>query len=213
MRKLSFETIFLIVSGLSIIVIVLFISSMINRRLLKQLEELKQYPRYFLIIEGIEEQELYNDDNNIEGKREHPYAISPEAIRNRLSEFRGKSKKTRGLSSNSIRGMLLSIILKYQIPIIFTKNAEDTAQFLYVLVNRLKKPEQELSLNPKKRAASKKEQKQFILESFPGIGPATAKKLLKEFKSIKGVINSPIEELQKIIGKKAEIFKLVEEKY
>jgi len=43
------------------------------------------------------------------------------------------------------------------------------------------------------------------LESFPGIGPKTAKRLLKEFKTIKGVINATKEELKKIIGKKAEL--------
>ena len=33
-----------------------FISSMLNRRLLKQLEELQQYPKKLLIIEGVDEQ-------------------------------------------------------------------------------------------------------------------------------------------------------------
>jgi len=39
-----------------------FISSMINKRLLRQLEEISQFPNRLLIIEGIEEQELYSDD-------------------------------------------------------------------------------------------------------------------------------------------------------
>ena len=47
---------------------------------------------------------------------------------------------------------------------------------------------------------------QFILEGFPGIGPKTAKKLLKEFKSLKNLFNSPTEKLQEVIGKKGEIF-------
>jgi ERCC4-type nuclease len=48
-----------------------FISSMINHRLIKQIEELKQYENKLLIIEGISEQELYKEDN--EGV--HPNAI------------------------------------------------------------------------------------------------------------------------------------------
>ena len=39
-----------------------FINSMINKRLMRQLEELKQYEKRLLIVEGIEEQELYNDE-------------------------------------------------------------------------------------------------------------------------------------------------------
>jgi len=154
-----------------------FINSVINKRLFNQLEEIKQYPKHFLIIEGIEHQELYNDE--------------PE-----------------GMNGNAIRGVLLTIILNYKVPIIFTKDEKDTAMFINVLSRKQKKAH--LSLNPKKKSRNKDEQKQFILEGFPGIGPATAKKLLKEFKTIKGIINAPLEKLQKIIGKKSDIFKLID---
>lgn len=159
-----------------------FVSSMINRRLLKQLEELGQYKKRLLIIEGIDEQELYTD-----------------------------SEDRTGMHPNSIRGFLLSILLKYKVPIIFTKNYEDTAKFLSVLSKR--KPN-ELPLNVKKRNLNKKEQKQFMMEGFPGIGPKTAKKLLKKFKTIKNIINASEKELKEIIGKKAEIMKkIIEDKY
>jgi len=107
-----------------------------------------------------------------------------------------------GVHANAIRGFLLSVTLKHKIPIIFTKNSEDTVKYLLILLN---KKENEISLNAKKKGRNKKEQLQFILESFPGIGPKTAKRLLKEFKTIKGVINATKEELKKIIGKKAEL--------
>lgn len=158
-----------------------FISSMLNKRLLRQLEELKQYPKQLLIIEGLEEKELYNEE------------------------------KTQGIHPNAIRGMLLSILLKFQIPILFTKNYKDTANFLLVLEKRLSKPENEISLKVKKRASSLQEQQQFVLESFPGIGPKTAKNLLKKFKTIKKIINASIEELikAKLNRKKAETLKKI----
>ncbi len=179
-----------------------FISSMINRRLLKQLEELKQYKHNLLIIEGIDEQELYSNEDVIYSK----YAISQEAIRNRPSELRGKSKKTRGLSSNSIRGFLLSILLKHKVPIIFTKNSEDTAKFILIISKR--KPK-ELSLNVSKKSLDRKERLQFILEGFPGIGPKSAKKLLEKFKTIKNIANASEQELKEVIGKKAGIIKKI----
>ena len=150
-----------------------FISSMLNKRIFSQIEDLKQFENKLLIIEGIEERELYNDNNET------------------------------GVNANAIRGLLLSITLKHKIPIIFTKNSEDTAKYLFILLN---KKENEMSLNAKKKARNKKEQLQFILEGFPGIGPKTAKKLLKEFKSIKNITNASEEELRNILGKKAEIF-------
>lgn len=158
-----------------------FISSMINRRLLRQLEELKQYEKRLLIIEGIDEQELYSDKNEIKGM--HP---------------------------NSIRGMLLYSCLEANCPIILTKDYQDTAKFLFLIARRMEKTKQAVSLHVKKKARNKKEQIQYILEGFPGIGPAIAKKLLKEFKTIRNIINTPIEKLREVIGKKADIFKIVE---
>ncbi len=157
-----------------------FIGSMLNKRIFRQLEEIQQYEKKFLIIEGFEEQELYNDD------------------------------RTEGVSANAIRGFLLSIILKYKIPIIFSKDSEDTAKFINVLARKKVK---ESSLNVSKKNLNKKERMQFILESFPGIGPKNAKKLLEEFKTIKNIMNSPLEEIEKVVGKKAEVFKIVEEDY
>jgi len=155
-----------------------FISSMISKRLSQQLQNMQQYESKLLLIEGIDEQHLYND---------HEPGINP----------------------NAIRGFLLDILLKYKIPIIFTKDCKDTANFLLVLA---KKPsETSESLRAKRVSKTVEEQKQFVLEGFPGIGAKTAKKLLKEYGSIKNVINSTEDELNHSIGKKSESFrKLVE---
>src|SRR3989344_457864 len=158
-----------------------FISSMINKHLSNQLEELQQYKKKLLVIEGIDEQELYSDS---EGRI--------------------------GMHPNAIRGFLLSILLKYNVPIIYTKNSNDTAKFLSVLA---KKNEKESSLNVSKKSLTKKERMQFILESFRGIGPKTAKKLLKKFKTIKNIINLSKEDLEKEIGKKSVGFNILDEKY
>lgn len=150
-----------------------FLSSMINKRLIKQLEELQQYEKKLIIIEGFDEQWLYYD-----------------SIKN-------------GINSNAIRGFLLSINLKHKIPVIFTKNPKDTAKYIKVIAN---KKETNISLNVKKKTLNKEEQSQFILEGFPGIGPKNSKKLLQEFKTLKNIFNASQEDLQKILGKKAEIF-------
>jgi len=147
-----------------------FKSSIINKRLISQIQEIKKYPKHFIILEGLETTDPYSG---------------------RIHE-------------NAFRGFLLSIALEYKVPIIFTLNEEDTVKYLYVLAKKQKK--NEFSLRPSKTFLSEKEQLQFILEGFPGIGPITSKKLLKKFKTIKGLANSSKEELQEIIGKKAEKF-------
>ena len=164
-----------------------FLSSMINKRLLRQLEELKQYEKKILVIEGIEEQELYNDEST--------------------------GENAKGINGNAVRGMILHILLESGIPILFTKDYQDTAKFLFRIAKRMEKEKIPFSLRAKKKSLNKKEQIQYVLEGFPGIGPATAKKLLKHFKTIKKIINADIEKLREIIGKKAEIFKIVEQGY
>ena len=54
---------------------------------------------------------------------------------------------------------------------------------------------------------------QFILESFPGIGPKKAKLLLKKFENLNNIFNASSEDLKKLIGKKAEIFNILKKKY
>jgi len=146
-----------------------FINSIIDKRLIKQLEKIKQYTNFLLIIEGNEE-EIAN----------------------------------RKMNKNAIKGFLISVLLKSKVPILFTKDYEETSEFLYILAKKQEK--NNFSLRAKNRKMSKKEQLQFILEGFPGIGPTTAKKLLKKFKSIKKIINASEEELKEILGKKTETF-------
>lgn len=151
-----------------------FISSMINKRLIEQLKQLQKYKQNLIIVEGIDEQELY-------------------------------SKETK-LNPNAIRGFILSISLNHNIPIIMTQNYEDTAQYLITLAKQqLKKPIQPSfhSRIPK----TIKEQKQYILESFPNIGPITAKKLLEKFRTIKNTINAEEDELKEILKIRAKNFK------
>lgn len=158
-----------------------FISSMKNRRLLRQLEEIQQYRNRLLLIEGIGEQELYNDHVEV------------------------------GMHPNAIRGFLLSIILNYKVPIIFTKDYKDTAKFISVLA---RKKQKENSLNVTKKSLNTSERTQFILEGFPGIGPKTAKKLLKKFRTIRNIVSASEEELHEILGKKTDSFlKIINNKY
>lgn len=155
-----------------------FVSSIVDKRLEHQLEELKQYEKKFIIIEGIEEKPLYHKNSRV--------------------------------NENAIRGMLLSIIIKHKIPIIFSKNPEDTAIFLNVLAN---KKESIKSINPNKKTLNRKERAQYVLESFEGIGPKTAEVLLDELGSLRNVFSASEDILKEKIGKKSEGFKILDEKF
>ena len=151
-----------------------FISSMLNKRLIIQLKQMQKYKQQLLIIEGIDEQEIY-------------------------------STKTK-LNPNSIRGFILSILTSHQVPIIFTQDYKDTAQYLIILAKQQLKPKTEISLHhriPK----TIPEQKQYILEAFPNIGPIKAKKLLKKFKTLSATLNATTEKLAEVLKNRAKDFK------
>jgi ERCC4-type nuclease len=140
-----------------------FQASIIDKRLTKQLIELKKYPKCFLLLEGF----LYNFEDSV-------------------------------INENAVRGMILSCALDFGIPVIYSQNEEDSAKLLIVLAKRLEKSEKESSLRFKKTEMSFDEQKQFILEGFPGIGPTTAKALLEKFKTLEKIFNCPKQKLAKI---------------
>lgn len=146
-------------------------SSIISKRIIRQLLELKQYPSHLLIVEGIIEEDIYSG----------------------------------GLHENALRGFLLSVALEFHTPIIFTHDSKDTAKYISVLAKKEKSPEK--SLRASKILKTKEEQKQFILEGFPNIGPKAAKKLLEKFKTLQNIFEASEEELKEILGKRVAEFK------
>ena len=143
-----------------------FVGSMINKRLIDQLKEIKKYPKHFLVIEG-----FYYDYNKF------------------------------NVHENAIRGMLLSITMDFQVPIVFTENEEDTVNFLILAAKKYEKPQQEFAIRQAKTLKTEEEQKQFILEGFPGIGPIAARNLLDKFPTLQEIFNSTEKELQNILDK------------
>lgn len=142
-----------------------FQSSIIDKRLVNQLEQLKKYEKKILIIEGF----YYN------------YTDSK-------------------INENAIRGTMLSVALSFNVPIIFTENEEDTAKFLILIAKKQDKISegkvQEFSLRPSKTADTLEEQKQFILEGFPGIGPTSAKKLMSAYKNLLSIFKAKKKDLK-----------------
>lgn len=142
-------------------------SSIINKRIFDQLNNLKQFDSALLIIEA-------SSNNKI-------------------------------IHENALRGFLLSLSTEYKIPFIFSENERETAIYLSLLAK--KKINKEISLRQTRIFSTKKEQQQFILEGFPDIGPATAKKLLRKFSSLFNIFNAQESDLREILGKRYSLFK------
>lgn len=124
----------------------------------------------------------------------------------------------RNIHRNAIIGALSSIALKFQIPIIYTKDEYETAEFLYIIACREQLSKNKTSsLRIRKKNLSFAEQQRFVVESLPLVGPKLAGELLEKFGSIKAIANASQKDLMKVkkVGEKKakQIFNLFNKKY
>src|SRR3989344_3246855 len=122
----------------------------------------------------------------------------------------------RNVHANAIRGMLASIVLDFQVPVLYTKNPQDTAALLAVMAKREQGKEIDFALHSLK-PKSMREQQEFIVAAFPNIGTQTAKTLLEHFGNIKNLVNATEAQLTELkgIGDKTakQLVKMFEEEY
>ena len=141
-----------------------FVRSIIDHRLLNQVQELKRnYKKPLIILEG---------DNDI-------YSLM-------------------NMHPNAIRGMLTTITLIYNVPILYTKNPRDTTELILTLIKQIKKDSSYFESLPKKKPLDLPKQQEYFISGLPGIGGKTAKELLKEFKTIQNIINASEADLKKV---------------
>lgn len=155
-----------------------FLNSIIDKRLLIQLAEMRErYKVAVLIIEG--------NENIYQMRNMHP---------------------------NAIRGMMVTIAIDFQVPIIRTLNPRDTVMVMKNMAERLTRSRKPISMYSRRTPLSLEDQKLYLLESLPGVGATLAKSLLREFGSVEKVMNASLKDLQKVdkLGpKKAEKIKEV----
>ena len=124
----------------------------------------------------------------------------------------------RNVYPNAIRGMIATIAVSYNIPIIYSQNAKDTAAILKIIAKREQDPNlKSIYLRNERKPLTLKEQQEYIIQSLPGIGPNLSKSLLENFKSVRNIFNADAEklkEVEKIGKKKAEnIKKVINQEY
>ncbi|PJA19691.1 MAG: DEAD/DEAH box helicase, partial [Candidatus Diapherotrites archaeon CG_4_10_14_0_2_um_filter_31_5] len=124
----------------------------------------------------------------------------------------------RNIHENAIKGALSSILLDYQVPILFSDSVQETVSYLYLIAKREQLGKgKEIRLRIGRKGLSQPELQQFVVESLPLIGPTLAKNLLKKFGSVKKIFNANEKKLMKTnkIGEKKarEIRKLIDAEY
>jgi Fanconi anemia group M protein len=122
----------------------------------------------------------------------------------------------RNIHPNAIRGMLATIAVSFGIPVIYTKDAKDTAAQLVAIAKREQEVHKDtFQPHAEKRVASVQEQQEYVVSALPNVGLNLAKELLKHFKNVKNVVNASEDELKQVEGvgeKKAKAIKDAVEK-
>ena len=124
----------------------------------------------------------------------------------------------RKVHPNAIRGMLATIAVSYNIPVLFTRSAEETTALLLLIAKR----EQEegpkvFSPHGSKKPLSARELQEYIVGALPGVGPSSAKGLLSALGSVQAVFTADEGKLRSVenIGEKKakDIRRILEERY
>jgi len=99
-------------------------------------------------------------------------------------------------NKNSIYGTLLVLALSYNFKIVYSNNIEESANILEIIYKHGKYYKiDNIHLIKQKRFSNDINQQLNIIASIPYIGKKYAERLLKNFKTIKNIINASPQEL------------------
>jgi len=114
--------------------------------------------------------------------------------------YEGADIETLRIGRSALRGVLLTIFIDLQIPMLVTQNKEETAEMLLSIALKIGK--QRRTRLQRVRYGAKpldlERSQLYILAGLPGIGNARAINLLRQFGSLEAVFTAPIKELEKV---------------
>jgi len=122
-----------------------------------------------------------------------------------------------GFQPQAVRGAMTALVLVYGITVLSSPNSEETACLIAMAARHEQVGVPEISLIPKRRAASLPDMQRRVIEMLPGCGMAIAKDLLQHFGSIRSIVNASDDEFREVRGigsqKAAEIVRILNADY
>jgi ERCC4-type nuclease len=108
------------------------------------------------------------------------------------------------LGRRIITGAILKLYLEYDVQVITSSDAEETAYMIARFAEREQIEGREARIAGRKKAHSDQQWQLLILGSVPGVGPALAKGLIARFGTVRGVAEAGEKELMEVenVGRK-----------
>jgi len=100
----------------------------------------------------------------------------------------------------AIRGAILSIQIIWYIPIIYSRQKEETKDIILMIGRQEEVYRDVVPLRGGYRPRRLKSRQLFLLQGLPRVGPTAAKRLLERFGSVANAVNAPIEDLIQVEG-------------
>ncbi len=124
----------------------------------------------------------------------------------------------RNVHPNAIRGALSSIVLDYEMPILWADDEDETVELLMALAKREQEDkDRDISIRGEKSPQTEAELQKFIVAGLPNVSSKLADRLLQHFGSVRTIFTASETELKKVEGigeeKAARIKEIVEKKY
>jgi len=115
---------------------------------------------------------------------------------------------SRNVDRRAIYGAIACFLTDYEISVVRTRDAEETAMLLYAISAREQfKRKRDIALRGKKPGMSLKERQQFVVEGLTDVSAVLAERILLHFGTVRKVMAAEREELMEVEGigkKKAE---------
>ena len=114
----------------------------------------------------------------------------------------GDASRTSYLSNPLVFwGALSKIITEYNIPVVFTYNEKQSAQFLFSMGKKLQeKRKKEIKSRYKPKMYSLRYKQLFVVQGLPSVGPKLADRLLRTFGSVRAVFTASEAMLSRVKG-------------
>lgn len=105
----------------------------------------------------------------------------------------------RRIHPNALQAILNTIAVSFRVPTLYALTPVDTAKIIYQVAKREQSDERRpVSVHGKRSKMNPKEQKEYVVSAIPDLGPVITKRLLTNFRSVRGVFNASQDDLMKV---------------
>jgi len=156
---------------------------------------------------------IVNDEVLFERKSKEDFVLS--IIQNRLFAQCSRMKKAgispvvliegnpyctqHNISRQAVKGALISVAVAWQIPIVYARDADDTAEILLMAADQVL-PDRYYYLQRGNKPRRIRSKALYFLQGLPMVGPATAKALIQKFGTLGNIVLATEDELREVEG-------------